>query len=76
VLVARLAPARYATEAFTWSTTFIVSGLGTGIALGGWLVESAGLRVAFVAGSAVVSVMALVALAIPPLPAAQAHAAD
>jgi len=28
VLVSRLAPSHYATEAFTWSSTFIVSGLG------------------------------------------------
>jgi MFS family permease len=77
VLVSRLAPSRYATEAFTWSTTFIVSGLGTGIALGGWLVEGAGLRVAFIAGSVVVCAMALVALAISPQPAhASARAAD
>lgn len=77
VLVARLAPARYATEAFTWSTTFIVSGLGTGIALGGLLVEAAGLRQAFLAGSAVVSAMALVALLIPPVRALPtARAAD
>ncbi|HEX5128446.1 MAG TPA: MFS transporter, partial [Usitatibacter sp.] len=35
VLVSRLAPPKYATEAFTWSSTFIVSGLGVGMALGG-----------------------------------------
>ena len=28
MLVSRLAPAHYATEAFTWSSTFIVRGLG------------------------------------------------
>jgi len=75
VLVSRLAPARYATEAFTWSSAFIVSGLGTGMALGGLLVETVGLPVAFVAGSAVVGSMALLALTISaPLATARATA--
>ena len=65
VLVSRLAPSRYATEAFTWSSTFIVSGLGAGIALGGALVESVGLRYAFLVGGAVVAAMSLLALTIP-----------
>ena len=69
VLVSRLAPARYATEAFTWSSTFIVSGLGTGIALGGLLVETTGLRSAFATGAAVVAAMALLALLISASPA-------
>src|SRR5258708_10750927 len=43
VLVSRLAPARYATEAFTWSSAFIVSGLGTRLAFGGLMVETVGL---------------------------------
>jgi MFS family permease len=72
VLVSRLAPRRYATEAFTWSSTFIVSGLGTGIALGGALAEAVGLRFAFLVGAIVVSAMALVALAIRPLRVAPA----
>jgi MFS family permease len=62
VLVSRLAPAHYATEAFTWSSTFIVSGLGAGMALGGFLVETTGLRSAFVTGGAVVGIMAILAL--------------
>ena len=64
VLVSRFAPPHYATEAFTWSTTFIVSGLGAGMALGGFLVEHVGLRFAFAVGSAIVAAMALVALLI------------
>ena len=63
VLVSRLAPAKYATEAFTWSTTFIVSGLGAGMALGGTLVENAGLRANFATGAAIVAAMALLTLA-------------
>jgi MFS family permease len=66
VLVSRLAPSRYATEAFTWSSTFIVSGIGAGMALGGQLVEKAGLRYAFVTGAVIVAAMAVVALSIAP----------
>jgi MFS family permease len=62
VLVSRLAPAQYATEAFTWSSSFIVSGLGAGMALGGFLVETTGLRSVFITGSAVVATMAVLGL--------------
>ncbi|MGE5617238.1 MAG: MFS transporter [Bacillota bacterium] len=64
VLVSRFAPSHYATEAFTWSTTFIVSGLGAGMALGGALVESVGVRYAFAFASAVVLAMSLLSLAL------------
>ncbi|MGZ5064162.1 MAG: MFS transporter [Usitatibacter sp.] len=62
VLVSRLAPVQYATEAFTWSSTFIVSGLGAGMALGGFLVETTGLRSMFATGAAVVATMAALGL--------------
>jgi predicted MFS family arabinose efflux permease len=65
VLVSRLAPAKYATEAFTWSSTFIVSGLGAGVALGGVLIEAAGIRSAFVAAGAIACAMALLAWTLP-----------
>jgi MFS family permease len=68
VLVSRLAPSRYATEAFTWSSTFIVSGIGAGMALGGALVETQGVRFAFATGSLIVGAMAVLALAISPRP--------
>lgn len=64
VLVSRLAPPRYATEAFTWSSTCIISGLGAGMALGGWLVENVGLRSLFVTAAALALAMAVAALAI------------
>jgi MFS family permease len=64
VLISRLAPVQYATEAFTWSSTFIVSGLGAGMALGGLLVETTGLRSAFATGAAIVGVMAIIGLAV------------
>jgi len=67
VLVSRLAPPQYATEAFTWSSCFILLGLGAGMALGGVLVEYVGVRVNFAAGAAIVAVMALLAVfALPP----------
>jgi MFS family permease len=72
VLVSRLAPAKYATEAFTWSSTFIVSGLGAGMAVGGWLSETQGPKTPFVAGAVLVASMALVARQLPVRPAAHA----
>jgi predicted MFS family arabinose efflux permease len=39
-LVTENAPSRYATEAFTWSSTCIVSGVSVGNALGGRLLET------------------------------------
>ena len=76
VLVSRLAPAKYAAEAFTWSSTFIVSGLGAGMALGGLLVETTGLRSAFLSGALIVSAMSILALQIAPLPATHPATAD
>jgi MFS family permease len=51
-LVARLAPARYATEAFTWSMTAIVTGIGAGMAAGGWLLDTHGPAAAFLLAAA------------------------
>jgi MFS family permease len=65
VLVSRLAPSHYATEAFTWSSTFILSGLGAGMAFGGWLIETHGTKVPFLAGAAIVAAMSLLALTLP-----------
>jgi MFS family permease len=77
VLVSRLAPSRYATEAFTWSSTFIVSGIGAGMALGGAIVENVGVRHAFATGAAIVAAMAVLALGIrPQSSAAIARATD
>jgi predicted MFS family arabinose efflux permease len=47
LIVAKNAPARYATEAFTWSTTAIVTGVGAGTAIGGVLAERVGVRACF-----------------------------
>ena len=52
LLVSRHAPAAYLTEAFTWSTTAIVTGIGVGMAIGGALVERYGANGAIVLGAA------------------------
>lgn len=51
MLVAKTASARHATEAFTWSSTGLLSGVGVGMALGGWLIEQWGWSATFVAAS-------------------------
>ncbi len=62
LLISRLAPAKYTTEAFTWSATFIVTGLGGGMALGGALSEMAHVKAPFVAGGAVLLLAAVLTL--------------
>ena len=62
LLVARVAPPRYATEAFTWSATAIVTGVGAGMAAGGALIERAGWPAAFLYASASALVAAALAL--------------
>ncbi len=77
VLVSRFAPAKYATEAFTWSSTFIVSGLGAGMAIGGALVETTGLPTAFALGGVSAACMGLLVLsALPGRSRAAVRAAD
>ena len=53
MLVARIAAPEHLTEAFTWSSTGLLAGVGIGMAAGGWLVEFWGSTSAFVAGAAV-----------------------
>ena len=52
LLIASYAPPSYATEAFTWSATCIVSGIGVGNALGGVLLERYDAAVVFGASGA------------------------
>jgi MFS family permease len=52
LLISRIAPPKYATEAFTWSSTFIVSGIGIGTAAAGWMIEHQGVPSAFLMGGA------------------------
>lgn len=62
MLVARTASPQHATEAFTWSATGLLSGVGIGFAGGGWLTERWGWRAAFVAAAAVALFAAMLAL--------------
>jgi MFS family permease len=66
VLVSTCAPRRYATEAFTWSTTCIVTGIGAGNALGGLLVERHGASPVFLVSAAAALTASLCALALRP----------
>ena len=61
LLVSTNAPARYATEAFTWSATAIVSGISIGAAVGGQLVQHYGAAAAFTLAAASIGAAALVA---------------
>jgi len=62
-LVHRLAPAGMGTESFTWITTALVSGVATGQAIAGPLVEHAGWRTAALAcaGAGVIGAAVLLA---------------
>ncbi|MEP6996739.1 MAG: MFS transporter [Betaproteobacteria bacterium] len=62
LLISANAPSRYATEAFTWSTTFLVGGLGVGHALGGRIVEGYGARTVFAAAAGMTAAAAISAL--------------
>ena len=64
LLVAEIAPPQYATEAFTWSATAIVTGLGAGMAVSGALVEWHGPNAAFAFAAASAATAACLALAL------------
>lgn len=66
LLVTRIAPVKHATEAFTWSSTFIVTGLGLGMAVGGTLTEQVHPKAPFIAGGALVAAMAGLSLLMRP----------
>jgi MFS family permease len=61
MLVARNASSRHLTEAFTWSSTGLLAGVGAGIALGGWLIERWSWSAAFVAAMLVAGCAAALA---------------
>ena len=69
LLITRIAPNKYATEAFTWSATCIVSGIGIGMAAGGTIAETVGVKSTFLLGSVVLAGMSLAALVLLPKPA-------
>lgn len=62
LLVSRYAPSHYVTEAFTWSQTAIVTGVGSGMALGGVLIERFGPNGAFALATVAASLSATLAL--------------
>lgn len=64
LLVSRHAPPAYVTEAFTWSTTAIVIGVGAGMAAGGALIERYGAKSAFVLATSSALVAAMLSLAL------------
>lgn len=53
MLVAKTAPAQYAAEAFTWSSSCLLTGVGLGLAAGGFLLERTSSAAVFGAGGAV-----------------------
>lgn len=53
MLVARTAPPHYATEAFTWSTSCLLTGVGLGLGAGGLLLERANSGAVFATAGAV-----------------------
>ena len=64
LLISTNAPSRYATEAFTWSTTFLVGGLGAGHALGGSIVQAHGARAVFGVAAGAAAMAAIGALGV------------
>ncbi len=62
IFVSRLAPQKYATEAFTWSSTFIVSGIGAGMASGGALAETYNATTPFIIAALVMAAMTAMSL--------------
>lgn len=66
LLVSRIAPAKYATEAFTWSSTFIVTGLGIGMAAGGAIAESYHIKAPFVLAGVIIALMSVLSLMMKP----------
>lgn len=66
LLVTHHAPARYAAEAFTWSTACVVASVGAGTAAGGALIQASGPPAAFALAAAGVVVASLLGLALQP----------
>lgn len=60
-----LSPREYVTEAFTWSMTVFMAGLGAGFWLGGLLAQSGGHAASLLAAAALMGVAALLAPGIP-----------
>ncbi len=61
----KLAPSEYSTEAFTWSTTLFMVGLGIGFWAGGGLIEHFGVASTLVAATLLMAVAAICSLGVP-----------
>lgn len=61
MLVAKTAPPEHSTEAFTWSTSALLSGVGVGLAVGGGLLEIADAHAVLGAGALAAMAAAMVA---------------
>ena len=59
MMVAKTVRAAYTTEAFTWSTSALLTGVGIGLACGGMLMESLPYRAAFAAAGVTATAAAL-----------------
>jgi MFS family permease len=62
MLAAKIARAEHATEAFTWTTSALLAGVGIGLAAGGVLLESLPWPAAFAAGACAALAAAVIAL--------------
>ncbi len=61
----KLAPSEYSTEAFTWSMTLFMIGLGIGFWAGGGLIERFGVLGTLMAAAALMTVAAICCLGVP-----------
>ena len=62
LLVTRIAPMKYATEAFTWSSTFIITGVGVGMATGGAIAEMYDIKAPFLLAGGVIALTSVLSL--------------
>lgn len=61
----KLTPVEYSTEAFTWSMTLFMLGLGGAFACGGWLTDRWGVGAAMLAAGTCAALCALMCLRVP-----------
>jgi MFS family permease len=61
LMISTHAPARYATEAFTWSSTCILGGLGIGTIVAGHIVDTHGPQATMLFGACTMALAAIVA---------------
>lgn len=64
MLVARISSPQHSTEAFTWSSTGLLAGVSTGIAVGGWVLETSPSPTVFLAAGTAAMLAAAIAIAL------------